>query len=56
MKNKTNKTKIDKVNIKEEIAAIPNEETQQAIQEAKTGKNMEKITFEDLKKEIINNF
>ena len=31
---------------------IPNEETQQAIQEARTGKNMEKITFEELKKEM----
>jgi DNA-damage-inducible protein J len=31
---------------------IPNEETQQAIQEARTGKNMEKVTFEELKKEM----
>jgi len=31
---------------------IPDEETQQAIQEARTGKNMEKITFEELKKEM----
>jgi DNA-damage-inducible protein J len=31
---------------------IPNEETQQAIQEARIGKNMEKVTFEELKKEM----
>ena len=30
---------------------IPNEETQQAIQEARIGKNMEKVTFEELKKD-----
>ena len=31
---------------------IPNKETQQAIQEARIGKNMEKVTFEELKKEM----
>ena len=31
---------------------IPNEETKQAIKEARAGKNMEKITLEDLKKEM----
>jgi DNA-damage-inducible protein J len=32
---------------------IPNEETQQAMKEARSGKNMEKITLEDLKKEMM---
>ena len=31
---------------------IPNEETQEAIKEARVGKNMEKITFEELKEEM----
>ena len=31
---------------------IPNEETQQAIKEARMGKNMETITLEELKKEM----
>jgi DNA-damage-inducible protein J len=32
---------------------IPNEETQQTMKEARSGKNMEKITLEDLKKEMM---
>ena len=34
----------------QELKEIPNEETQQAIKEARIGKNMETISIEKLKK------